>query len=230
MPSVLSRSVELVIFDWDGTLMDSVDVIVRCMEGAIRDLKLESRSHEEISNIIGLGLNEAVTTLYPGTDESFAQEVSDGYRKHFFGTEQGRDDLFPGVESLLSQLRQEGVLIAVATGKSRRGLDLVLRDTELDEIFHSTRCADETCSKPHPQMINEILDELQIKPEAAVMVGDTEYDLLMAKRAGIASVGVCYGVHSAERLQSHNPIACVDSIELVREVLPLVAPACAPDE
>ena len=122
------------------------------------------------------------------------------------------------------------MLLAVATGKSRRGLDLVLKDTELDEIFHSTRCADETCSKPHPQMIHEILDELQINPEAAIMVGDSEYDLLMAKRAGIASVGVCYGVHSAERLQSHNPIACVDSIKLVRELLPLAAQASVPDE
>jgi len=171
MSSVLTAPVELVIFDWDGTLMDSVDVIVRCMEGAICDMKLEPRSYDEISNIIGLGLNEAVTTLYPGTNEDFAQEVSDSYRRHFFGTEQGRDDLFPGVESLLNGLRQEGVLIAVATGKSRRGLDLVLKDTELDEIFHSTRCADETSSKPHPQMIHEILDELQIQPEAAVMGG-----------------------------------------------------------
>ncbi len=225
MPPLLSRPVELVIFDWDGTLMDSEEVIVHAMLGAIGDLGLESRSHSEISNIIGLGLNEAVTTLYPGTDEAFAQQVADGYRAHFFGTSQGRDDLFPGVEDLLDGLKRDGVMIAVATGKSRRGLGLVLEETGLDNLFHSTRCADETCSKPDPQMVNEILHELQIEREAALMVGDTEYDLVMAQRAGIPSIGVCYGVHSAERLQRHGPIACVESIAAIREILPLAAPA-----
>ena len=230
MSPALNRPVELVIFDWDGTLMDSEEVIVRCMLGAITDLGLEPRSHSEISNIIGLGLNEAVTTLYPGTDEEFAQQVADGYRTHFFGVSQGRDDLFPGVESLLDGLKRDGVMIAVATGKSRRGLDLVLEETGLDNVFHSTRCADETCSKPDPQMVNEILHELQIDKEAAMMVGDTEYDLAMAQRAGILSVGVCYGVHSAERLQRHNPVACVESIADIREIVPLAALACVPDE
>ncbi len=230
MSNLLREPVELVIFDWDGTLMDSEEVIVRCMEGAIRDLGLEPRAHGEISNIIGLGLNEAVTTLYPGTDEAFAQQVADAYRVHFFGVSQGREDLFPGVESLLEDLIGNGIMVAIATGKSRRGLDLVLEETGLSGRFHATRCADETCSKPHPQMLHELLDELQVGRESAVMVGDTEYDLVMAQRAGISSVGVCYGVHSAERLQQHQPIACVESIGRIREIVPLPARASLPDE
>ncbi len=225
MSNFLKQPVELVIFDWDGTLMDSEQAIVDCMQGAIQDMGVAPRSDDEISNIIGLGLLEAVSALYPGTDEPFAHEMADHYRNHWFHIEHGRDDLFPGVVELLEQLQQDGVLLAVATGKSRRGLDLVLQETDLGSFFHATRCADETRSKPHPQMLQEILQELSISPAATVMVGDTVYDLEMANRAEMASVAVCYGVHSAERLHQHQPLACIEQITRLREIVPPAAPA-----
>ncbi len=229
MPQLLSRPAELVIFDWDGTLMDSEQAIVETMHSAITDMELEPRSDAEVSNIIGLGLLEAVTALYPGSDEPFAQELADHYRNHFRHVSQGREDLFPGVMELLEQLIDEGIKVAVATGKSRRGLNLVLKATQLEDLFHSSRCADETRSKPHPQMLFESLQELNIAPEAAIMVGDTEYDLEMATRAGMASVGVCYGVHAAERLHQHGPLACIEHISAIREIVPLAAPTFEPN-
>ncbi len=225
MSHFLTQPTELIIFDWDGTLMDSEQAIVSCMQGAIQDMAVAPRSDREISNIIGLGLLEAVSSLYPGTDETFAQEMADHYRNHWFQIEHGRDDLFPGVTTLLEQLHDDGIQIAVATGKSRRGLDLVLQETDLESIFHTTRCADETRSKPHPQMLHEILEELSVPPSATVMVGDTVYDLEMATRAEMASIAVCYGVHSAERLQQHQPLACIEQIKTIREIVPLPAPA-----
>ncbi len=225
MQNAITSPFELVIFDWDGTLMDSEAVIVHCMRSAIQGLGLEPRSDQEISNIIGLGLNEAVTTLYPGTDEPFAQRVADGYRVHWFNISQSEEDLFPGVERLLQHLRAEGIKTAIATGKSRKGLNLVLQETGIAHLFDASRCADETQSKPHPQMIHELLEELQVEPAAAVMVGDTEWDLSMAHRAGIASVGVCYGVHESHRLRQHAPLACIEAISEIREILPLAAPA-----
>ncbi len=212
MPQFLKQPVELVIFDWDGTLMDSEQVIVRCMQGAITDMELEPRKDHEVSNIIGLGLLEAAAALYPGSDKNFAHQLADHYRNHYFHVAQGRGDLFPGVVELLNQLKSKGVSIAVATGKSRRGLDLVLKDSGLEGIFDATRCADETRSKPHPQMVLEILEELSIAPGATLMVGDTEYDLEMATRAQVASIGVSYGVHAVERLWRHHPIACIEQI------------------
>lgn len=225
MPSLLTQPVELVIFDWDGTLMDSEAVIVSCMQGAIRDMALEPRTDSEISNIIGLGLLEAVTALYPGSNPTFAEQMADHYRTHWLQTSQGREDLFPGVIPLIEGLHQDGIKTAIATGKSRRGLDHVLQVTEIGSLFHSSRCADETRSKPHPQMLHEILEELAVPAAAAVMVGDTEYDLKMASRAEMASIGVCYGVHSASRLQRHQPLACVEALETIRELLPPPAPA-----
>jgi len=223
--SFLTQPARLIIFDWDGTLMDSEQSIVNCMQRAIRDMALEPRSDSEVSNVIGLGLVEAVTMLYPGSDTAFANQLADHYRNHWFHISQGQESLFPGVLELLNSLQGDGIKIAVATGKSRRGLDLVLKDTLLESTFDATRCADETQSKPHPQMVHEILQELSIPAEAAVIVGDTEYDLEMATRAEVASIGVCYGVHAAERLHQHNPLACIEQISTIREILPLPAPA-----
>ena len=221
----MNAPIKLVIFDWDGTLMDSVHLIVRCMHGAISDMGLAPRSDNEVSNVIGLGLLEACSMLYPGSDAAFAHTLADHYRSHFLQVKQVREDLFPGVMELLDQLRRGGVKIAVATGKSRRGLDHTLNEIGLNDTFDITRCADETRSKPHPQMLFEILEALQIDAENAVMIGDTEYDLEMAQQANMASIGVCYGVHEAERLQQFAPLACIDSILKIREILPLPAPA-----
>ena len=205
------EKVRLIVFDWDGTLMDSETQIVRSMYATIDELELEKRSAEQCSNIIGLGLKEAIDTLYPGRDEAFRHRFVACYRRHWFSNTQP-SELFPGARETLHLLKESGFVLAVATGKGRSGLDKVLLETELETVFASTRCADETQSKPHPQMLFEILQELDIEPHEALMVGDTEYDLLMAAQAGVAPIAVSYGVHERERLLEHKPLVCLDSI------------------
>jgi phosphoglycolate phosphatase len=205
----------LIIFDWDGTLMDSETQIVHAMHAAIRDLELEARSADQCRNIIGLGLREAIDALYPGRDDLFLKRFVEAYRHHWFSISQD-SELFPGARETLHLLKEAGFELAVATGKGRVGLDKVLRHTNLEAIFAATRCSDETQSKPHPQMINEILRQLDVDAGQALMIGDTEYDLQMANQAGVGSVAVSYGVHGRERLLQHQPLVCLDSIgELV---------------
>ena len=205
------EKIRLIVFDWDGTLMDSETEIVHAMSAAIDDLELEKRSIDQCRNIIGLGLKEAVDTLYPGKDEVFREQFVERYRHHWFSNTQ-TSELFPGARETLRLLKESGFVLAVATGKGRTGLDKVLLATALETVFSATRCSDETQSKPHPQMLQEILQELGIEPQQALMVGDTEYDLLMAMGAGVASIAVTYGVHARERLLEHQPLACLDNI------------------
>jgi len=208
-------NVRLIIFDWDGTLMDSETQIVHAMNGAISDMGLEKRSTDQCRNIIGLGLKEAVDALYPGRDEVFQQQFVERYRHHWFSIAH-TSELFPGASETLQLLKESGFMLAIATGKGRAGLDKVLANTGLEDIFSATRCSDETQSKPHPQMLLEILQELDTEPRHALMVGDTEYDLLMAINAGVNRVAVSYGVHERERLMQHQPLVCLDNIsELV---------------
>lgn len=209
------EAVRLIVFDWDGTLMDSETQIVHCMFAAIDDLKLEKRNAEQCRNIIGLGLQEAIDALYPGQDEKFLQRFVEQYRHHWF-SEAHTSELFPGARETLDLLRESGFLLAVATGKGRAGLDKVLMHTELEGVFSTTRCSDETQSKPHPQMLQEILRELDMEAHQTIMVGDTEYDMLMARDAGVGPVAVSYGVHERGRLLQHRPLVCIDTIsELV---------------
>lgn len=210
-----SRTVRLIVFDWDGTLMDSETQIVHAIQGAIADLRLETRTAEACRDIIGLGLQEAVDALYPGRDETFRERFVERYRHHWF-SDTHASELFPGTRETLELLKEAGFALAVATGKGRAGLDKALHQTALAELFAATRCSDETRSKPHPRMLNELLQELQVAPQQALMVGDTEYDLQMANRAGVGSVAVSYGVHARERLLQHQPLVCLDRItELV---------------
>jgi phosphoglycolate phosphatase len=203
---------ELLVFDWDGTLMDSEAHIVACVEAAVRDLNLPVPSQDAIRNIIGLGLLEAVNTLFPGHKAGLHQEIANRYRVHFFKDSESPSQLFEGAREVLSKLSQQGYLLAVATGKGRKGLDYALESTGLAEFFHLTRCADETFSKPHPEMLNQILEQAGVEPEQALMIGDTEYDLEMAVNAGMPSLGVTYGTHGLERLLKHRPLACVDRV------------------
>lgn len=203
---------KLIVFDWDGTLMDSQARIVACMLGAIEDLALESRTTEQISNIIGLGLREAVETLFPGSTSDTFQQLVDRYRYHFLVGDKTPSPLFDGVDALLADMEQREYFLAVATGKGRAGLDKVLDETGLNRFFHATRCADETFSKPHPQMLLELMDELGVEAADTLMVGDTEYDLQMAHNGRAKSVAVTYGVHERQRLLDCQPLACVDSI------------------
>ncbi|QEP42810.1 HAD family hydrolase [Ectothiorhodospiraceae bacterium BW-2] len=203
---------QLLVFDWDGTLMDSEATIVHCLELAIEQLQLPSRRRDELKNIIGLGLREAVESLYPGESESFFNQFVTAYRHHFLGGHCQESALFEGVVDLLRLLQRRGYLLAIATGKGRKGLDRELERTGLGELFVTSRCADESFSKPHPQMLLDIIDFCGCEVEQTLMIGDTEYDLEMAVNAGTDSMGVSYGVHAKERLLNHNPLLIMDSL------------------
>lgn len=203
---------KLLVFDWDGTLMDSEAQIVAAMNAAIGDLGLAPLPHRVISNIIGLGLHEAISALLPGRDAQFHAQLTARYRHHFLFSQIAQANLFEGAEQTLRTLHNAGYLLAVATGKGRQGLNRVLMDTGLVELFHASRCADETSSKPHPQMLLEIMEQLDVAADQTLMIGDTEYDLQMARNAGVDSVGVSYGVHDDARLLRLEPLALLHDI------------------
>jgi len=212
------KDLELIIFDWDGTLMDSVMHIVSSLQGAIETLGLEKRQQEDLRNIIGLGMREAIFALYPDQQTTtFADKFTEAYRLFYFA-EQAPQTLFSGVRETLESL-QPHYHLAVATSKSRHGLDRILAETGLESFFQISRCADETRSKPHPQMLNEILDTMDVDADKAIMVGDTEYDLEMANRAGVHPVGVSYGVHELDRLHKHKPVTVLDELSELNEWL-----------
>ncbi|HNA82109.1 MAG TPA: HAD-IA family hydrolase [Thiobacillaceae bacterium] len=207
---------ELLIFDWDGTLMDSAGVIATCIQAASRDMGLPVPSREEASHIIGLGLRQALETLFPNLPEDQHQPLADHYRRHYLGQD-AEIPLFDGARELIDEMRARGHLLAVATGKARRGLDRAFAHTGLAPLFHASRTADETFSKPHPAMIEELLDELRVSPERALMIGDTTHDLEMARNAGIAALGAAYGAHPPEGLEALNPLAvCHSFAELAK--------------
>jgi phosphoglycolate phosphatase len=201
------REIRLIVFDWDGTLMDSEAQIVSCLRAAVRELALEPMGDETLRNVIGLGLREALDALVPGRDEAFYRGFVECYRHHWF--QSGGSSLFGGVREMLNDLRGRQLLLGVATGKSRRGLDRVLGETGLAGHFDATRCADEAPSKPHPGMLLDLMDELGVTPAQTVMVGDTEYDMEMAVNAGAARIAVTTGVHSEQRLNRHSPLVCL---------------------
>ncbi len=207
----MPQSVKLIVFDWDGTLMDSETQIVHSLLNAIADLGVASRNADQCRDIIGLGLREAIQALYPGENEAFTARFVERYRHHWFASAQD-SDLFPGARETLEVLHEAGFTLAVATGKGRVGLDRVLQHTRMHALFATTRCADESRSKPHPQMLEEILRQLRIEPAQALMVGDTEYDMRMARQAGVHPVAVSYGVHERQRLARFDPLVCLDNI------------------
>ena len=206
------RPFNLLVFDWDGTVMDSEAQIVACLQASIQDLGLPERSNDEAKNIIGLGLREAVETLYPGTSEQTHIDLVDRYRYHWLAEGAIQSPLFPGAAELLESLNDAGYLLAVATGKGRRGLDKVLDETGLGPLFVTTRCADEAFSKPHPQMLEYIIDFTGSDPAETLMIGDTIYDMEMANNASTHALAVTYGVHEQERLQQHNPIGVIHAL------------------
>jgi len=205
-------SFRLLVFDWDGTLMDSEARIVGCIRAAIEDLGAEPRDDSSIRNIIGLGLREAIEVLYPQADDALRERLAQRYRDHYLGSSGIPSQLFPGARDTLLDLAERGYLLGIATGKGRQGLDRVLEDTNVRELFHATRCATETLSKPNPEMLEQVMDELGATPEETLMIGDTEYDMLMARNAGAAALAVSYGVHGQERLMGHGPLGCLDDI------------------
>lgn len=217
--SLETSSFQLLVFDWDGTLMDSIASIVACTRATLEELELPPLPEETIRGTIGLGMRETLEVLCPGGGEEMFGRVLECYRKHWLATWRDRPVLFEGVREMLEALAGDGYLLAVATGKSRRGLDHVLAETSLSQIFHATRTVDEAFSKPHPQMLLDILDELGVPARSAVMIGDTTYDLEMARSAGTASIGVCTGSHCREELERFGPIACLEGVVELREWL-----------
>lgn len=201
---------KLLVFDWDGTLMDSQQEIISCFQWACRDLGMEQPTASDVKNIIGLGMREAIARLFPNLDTPERQsDVVERYRHYYFSPQKPPSALFDGVFDMLKSLHQD-YLLAVATGKGRRGLDGVLQQTGLDEVFHFSRCVDEAHSKPHPQMLEDVMEYLGAMPDETLMIGDTEYDLQMANNAGVASVGVGCGSHEKSRLLQHNPLIVLD--------------------
>lgn len=201
----------LLIFDWDGTLSDSTGLITQAMQRSAEDLGWPVPEAPAVHDIIGLGLPEALHRLFPDQDDEGHGRLRDRYRANYLRADQAQpSELFPEVLETLTRLRDAGHQMAVATGKSRVGLDRVLKAMGLERFFHATRCADETASKPHPLMLRQLLEEMAQEPSAAVMVGDTEYDMEMGRRAGMDRIAVSYGAHSIERLHPYEPALCLD--------------------
>lgn len=210
----------LVIFDWDGTLMDSEHRIVACMQAAASDVGWRELEHEAVRDIIGLGLPEAIAKLCPGMPAAQAESMRQQYSKHFVAAEQTPLSFFEGVEEGILRLRSNSALrLAVATGKSRRGLRRAFEATGAGAWFHASRTADETLSKPHPRMLEELLVETGVPAEEALMIGDSEYDMEMARALGMDRLAVTYGVHAAERLAMSRPVFSAGSFSELIEWL-----------
>ena len=209
----------LIVFDWDGTLLNSLAKISHCMQLAAADAGLEPRTETEVRGIIGLGLPEALATLYPESPDVSLESLRQRYGHHFLEQDVRPCGLYPGVRDTLDALKSEGHSIAVATGKSRAGLDRVLGNMGWENYFHASRCADETLSKPNPLMLSELLAELDYSAADAMMVGDTEFDLEMAANAGMRRIGVSYGAHSRQRLSIHTPEAIIDNMKELTSLL-----------
>ena len=210
---------KLAIFDWDGTLMDSIAHIVDSMQQAAVSTAQPVPSTPAVRHIIGLGLPEAIALLFPQANAVTREEIRQHYAQHFLAHSAARSELFAGAKPLLDQLTHQGYVLAIATGKSRLGLTRVLNQTGLAHYFAITRCADETASKPDPLMLNDILAFTNIAADQAVMIGDTSYDMEMAQAIAMPRIGVTYGVHEAQVLQHYQPLAIVDSVYQLHDYL-----------
>ena len=203
---------DLIVFDWDGTLLDSAGAIVNAIQSACRDLDLAVPSDAQARHVIGLGLEDAMRHAVPDLPPERTPEMVERYRHHYLsGDHELR--LFDGVHELLNDLKSAGHILTVATGKSRLGLDRAFKHSGLGSLFLASRCADECHSKPHPQMLDELMAEFGMAPENTLMIGDTSHDLLMANNAGVAGLGVTYGAHPHDHLLDCKPVACLHSVE-----------------
>jgi phosphoglycolate phosphatase len=214
----MSPPFELVVFDWDGTVVDSTASIARAIQQAAADLGLAVPSTAQASHVIGLGLRDALAAAVPDLGADRIDEFSERYRHHYLAVEQDIV-LFEGIRELLAALAADGARLAVATGKSRRGLDRAFESTGLGGYFEASRCADETQPKPHPAMLQELTTMLAVRRERTVMVGDTSHDLAMARAAGTAAVGVTYGAHPRAQLAQFEPAALVDTVDALHRWL-----------
>jgi phosphoglycolate phosphatase len=206
------RRFDLIAFDWDGTLFDSTMLIVRCIQNACRDLGVPVPTDGAAAYVIGLGLHDALQHAVPGLPAERYPELGLRYRHHYWA-EKDSLVLFPGTLEMLHALKGRQHFLAVATGKNRRGLDDALQQAQLQGLFDATRTADETASKPHPLMLQELMAELGVAPERTLMIGDTTHDLQLAANAGAARVAVSYGAHEREAFDAHGPLFVAHSTQ-----------------
>jgi len=214
----MGKRFDLLVFDWDGTLVDSAAHIVDSIRAAAQDLALPVPSQADALHIIGLGLKDAMAYLFPSQAADEYPRLGERYRFHYLAGDH-KVPLFPGADAALRSWHALGFQLAVATGKSRHGLDRALASFNIGRYFHASRCADEGFPKPHPQMLLWLIEALSAEPERTLMIGDTTHDLEMARRAGVSAVAVAYGAHPRCELEPHAPLACAGSFaELVQWV------------
>lgn len=201
----MPKQFDLIVWDWDGTLADSTGMITQAILKAAEQVGLPAVSMQTARNIIGLGLREAIHALYGDLPAATAQHLATQYTTNYYAGE-SEIPLYANAAETIVSLNRQGFKLAVATGKGRRGLNLAMEHCGLTKYFHATRTVDECFSKPHPQMLDELMEDLVVMPERTLMIGDTSYDLQMAKNAGVNAIGVTYGAHTAEQWQQLNPI------------------------
>jgi len=210
---------KLVISDWDGTLMDSVDRIVSSMQLAAKSALLPVPTNEQAKQIIGLSMPKVVEVLFPQRTQAQETVLIEQYKRQYKELNNVPTPMFNNALTLLSKLRDQHKLLAVATGKGRDGLERVMRETQTAHFFHASRCASDAVSKPDPQMLFSLLEELEVSASEAVMIGDTSHDLKMAQLAGIDSIGITHGVHDAPVLSLYQPKTVVSSLIQLEKIL-----------
>ena len=217
-PPMTPHHFDLIVFDWDGTLFDSTALIVQCIQSACRDIGVAVPSDTDAAYVIGLGLHDALSHAVPGLPKERYPELGLRYRHHYFARS-SELVLFDGVLAMLRDLKSRHHWLAVATGKSRRGLDDALAHSQMGALFDATRTADETRSKPHPQMLLELMRQFGADPARTLMIGDTTHDLQLAVNAGTASVGVSYGAHDSNAFKDYAPRFVAHSPQALHEWL-----------
>jgi phosphoglycolate phosphatase len=217
----LNTPYSLIVFDWDGTLIDSIGQIITSLQAASKISCGENITEEAARDVIGLGLQEAIAQLHPDKPQTLINKIADTYRHHYLHENQVPAPLFDGVTEMLDELFNKGFILAIATGKSRIGLEHSLTEHPVGHYFATTRCAGENKSKPHPEMLQGILGDTQTNARHALMIGDSEHDLMMAKNAGVDAVAVTHGTHTADRLMAHKPLLCLDRVADLSKFLSL---------
>jgi len=210
---------DLLVFDWDGTLVDSIDWIVHCIHQAARECAYDLPSEQACKNVIGLRLDEALSRLFPDATAATEKQLIRAYQSTFRSRSMTRNDFFQGVYELLQQLKRDGYTLAIATGKTRDGLRKALEATDTSTLFTATRCADETASKPNPMMLFQLMKETGIDSSRTVMIGDSIHDLQMARQADIESIAVSCGANSEDDLKRQNPLLCLQTTSELLEIL-----------
>jgi phosphoglycolate phosphatase len=205
----MNNRFDLLIFDWDGTLINSIDWITHCLQTAAERCGCDVPERQAAKNVIGLSIQKATSTLHPEADEHTIEQLVQHYSREYLSKKLSRDDLFPEVYEMLIELKQAGYQLAVATGKTRHGLQDALQATGTGDLFCATRCADETASKPEPKMLLEIMQVTNCPAERSLMIGDSIHDLQMANNAHISSVAVYCGAHPKDTLQHYEPLLCL---------------------